>query len=446
MDQAGLTFDARDEFERKGIAEKIISLLKAGINISPMIIDGGWGVGKSEFCHKLIDLLKSNNENHLIYIDAFKADHANEPLMTVLAKVVKLIPDEKNKEAFIKKALPAVRYGLKTIAKAGVSHLLRQDVADVVDDFNKDIQKVADKTITAAVESALQDHIDADDNLTNLQTALKEISTNRPIIVFIDELDRCRPDFSVDMLETIKHVFDVDGVSFVLITNTLQLKASIKHCYGLDTENARRYLDKFVKFTLTLPERVFSERYETSIAAVDHYKNLVSNSHLLQDYDLCGQYLIITVEQLVLANNLSLREMESIVRHIEIYVILKNDYLKARGFGFLLLRIFAIVMYTIAPELAKTIVDKKLDSKLLGDFVGISNLPPLGEIRVVNTEVICFVLSKSAKFSTNLFSPAENELEAWERETKEYFNGAYFDNDNDYSEIFSNVIKTLQMC
>ena len=47
------TFDYRDEFLRKPIAEKLISLLDSDINLSPLVIDGGWGTGKTEFCKKV---------------------------------------------------------------------------------------------------------------------------------------------------------------------------------------------------------------------------------------------------------------------------------------------------------------------------------------------------------------------------------------------------------
>ena len=52
-----LTFDKRDEFNRKPIAEKIITLLESDIDVSPLLIDGDWGTGKSEFCQKLINLM-----------------------------------------------------------------------------------------------------------------------------------------------------------------------------------------------------------------------------------------------------------------------------------------------------------------------------------------------------------------------------------------------------
>ena len=117
-----LTFDIRDEFHRRLTAEKTINLLLSDVEVSPMIIDGKWGTGKTEFCHKLINLLRDTNSNiKCAYVDAFKADHANDPLTTLIAEVANLIEDPEKQSSFIKKAVPAVRYGLKVLGKAGVS-------------------------------------------------------------------------------------------------------------------------------------------------------------------------------------------------------------------------------------------------------------------------------------------------------------------------------------
>ncbi|QZA80124.1 P-loop NTPase fold protein [Deefgea piscis] len=73
--QKNISFDTRDEYQRRPIAEKIIQLLASDIVVSPMIIDGSWGTGKTEFCQKLITLVESNNEIAPflpVYIDAFR--------------------------------------------------------------------------------------------------------------------------------------------------------------------------------------------------------------------------------------------------------------------------------------------------------------------------------------------------------------------------------------
>lgn len=105
-----LTFQQRDEFSREKVAEKVIKLLKSDIDISPMVIDGDWGTGKTEFCRKLInkmDAEQESDENYkLLYIDAFQADHADNPLMTILAAVLNAIPkeDQEQKDSLLKRS------------------------------------------------------------------------------------------------------------------------------------------------------------------------------------------------------------------------------------------------------------------------------------------------------------------------------------------------------
>jgi predicted KAP-like P-loop ATPase len=282
MELTELTFGSRDEFSRRTTAEKAINILTSGLDVSPMIIDGDWGTGKTEFCHKLINLMSSSHPTHqIIYVDAYKADHADNPLLTIIAEILKLIPKGLEQKSFIKKIIPTLRYGFKAGAKAGVSHLLKQDFADVADGYDKEIKQASDKIIDASVESLLKDHVEASKNLKTLQTSLSQLAKERPITIFVDELDRCRPDFSVAILETIKHVFDVERVQFVLITNCTQLRASINHCYGV-TIDADRYLDKFLKFTFILSKNINTNSQQRAESSVIHYKNLIRKSFIFR--------------------------------------------------------------------------------------------------------------------------------------------------------------------
>ena len=275
--------NGRDEFRREQIADKVISLLTSDIDISPMVIDGHWGTGKTEFCHKLMGKFKAEHENYrLLYIDAFQADHADNPLLTILAEVLSLLPDGEQKQSLREKIIPVVRYGIKTTLKAGVSHLLRENVDKIGEDLDQYLQEAADKAIDASVMAMLKDHEEAQRNLKALQSVLAEVAGNNPIVIFIDELDRCRPDYSVQMLEVIKHTFHVENVKFVLITNTAQLRAAINHSYGPDVD-AQRYLDKFLKFSFYLPNFIPSNSSEKTLASVEHFNSLVRMSPVLRD-------------------------------------------------------------------------------------------------------------------------------------------------------------------
>ncbi len=76
-----------------------------------------------------------------------------------------------------------------------------------------------------------------------------------PIFIFIDELDRCRPDYAISLLEIVKHIFDIKNFVFIIATDTDQLQHSIKNVYGNDF-SANDYLGRFFhrRFTLKSPE------------------------------------------------------------------------------------------------------------------------------------------------------------------------------------------------
>lgn len=102
---------------------------------------------------------------------------------------------------------------------------------------------------------------------------LKEESSNKKLIFIIDEIDRCKPSFAVDLLEIIKHYFQIDGVIFVIATNNSALSSTIKHYYGQDY-NGGAYLERFFDFT------IFLKRPDTK-----NYMKLIDASYQWQYVD-----------------------------------------------------------------------------------------------------------------------------------------------------------------
>lgn len=372
---------ARDEFNRKPIAEKIIKLLTSDIDLSPMIIDGDWGTGKSEFCHKLINKFRSEHPDaQILYIDAFQADHADNPLMTIIAEIMTLIPDEQKKKGFLKKALPVIRYGTKAFLKAGVSHIMKESADSIADGFEKEIQDAANTAIDATVTALLKDHEEAEKNLKALQALLTELAKDNPIIIFIDELDRCRPDFSVQMLEVIKHTFNVENVKFVLVTNSNQLKAAINHAYGA-TIDAARYLDKFIKFVIELSSKTINQKYEKyNLVSNEYFDLLVQRSNLLKESKLSANFAppYFLAHKLITINNLSLREVETFVTHLETALVLEVDFNNST-LGFILLYIIAIYIDCFESELKKNIYQNNIDALKLLKIIGVNNIEEIDQ-------------------------------------------------------------------
>lgn len=164
QDYTEITFNGvcgRDEFRRVHVAEKVINLLTASIDLSPMVIDGDWGTGKTEFCHKLMNKLRDDHPKYrLLYIDAFQADHADNPLLTLLSGVISLLPEGNEKNALRNKAMPVIRFTAAAVGKAVVSHVLRQNADDLMDGLEENLQDAADQAIDASVKALLKDHED----------------------------------------------------------------------------------------------------------------------------------------------------------------------------------------------------------------------------------------------------------------------------------------------
>jgi len=153
-----LTFGDRDDFNRKPIAEKIIKLLESDIDVSPLLIDGDWGTGKSEFCQKLINLM-DKEKYHLVYVDAFKTDYMEEPLLALLAEIIKTCTlgektekqVERRKE-LIKVLASVAKFGVKTVLKAGINFLLRQNVEELSEEWKGAVEEPI-KSIVSSIRA-----------------------------------------------------------------------------------------------------------------------------------------------------------------------------------------------------------------------------------------------------------------------------------------------------
>ena len=372
------TFDTQDEFNRRPIAKNIIRLLTSPIDLSPMVIDGGWGTGKTEFCQKLIRLMQQQHPDYQpVYIDAFRSDHSGEPLLALLAEIIKTCTPEDTSEQpseqrknITRKIAKAARFGIKTVAKAAASHLLKQSTDDLAEEFQQIINDgqdadslaetvtdaaatIASHTIDATVEALLKEQIEAEKNLGTLKACLKELAADKPIILFIDELDRCRPDYAVDMLEVIKHVFDVENVKVVLVTNTKQLRAAINHRYGVEVD-AHKYLNKFLKYSFTLPDKVAVPfEVERALVSVEYFKQLIRKSHIADQLkDLIEENNIMSsISDMIEGGHISLREVEQLVQVLEIYYSLSQELNRKLIWEYKLPRIIAIFIFCFCPSL-----------------------------------------------------------------------------------------------
>ena len=459
------TFDTQDEFKRKPIAENIIRLLTSDIDLSPMVIDGGWGTGKTEFCQKLIRLMQEQHPDYRpVYIDAFRSDHSGEPLLALLAEIIKACtpedtgeqPSEQRKN-ITRKVAKAAGFVMKTVAKAAVGHVLKQNTDDLAEGLQQIINDgqdadslaetvtdaaatIASHTIDATVEALLKEQIEAEKNLETLKACLTELAAEKPIILFIDELDRCRPDYAVDMLEVIKHVFDVENVKVVLVTNTKQLRAAINHRYGMEVD-AQKYLDKFLKYSFALPDKIVARfEEERALVSVEYFKQLIRNSRMASELQgLIGQRIILNfISDMIERNGLSLRETERLVRFLEIYHSLSQKLSGTTRWQYAVLRVTGVFIFCFHPNLIDNINKNRTDAKDFAQLFNIQSWPdmPTDSYDLNCANIIAAMLITYSRFGDVTFQHEEY----WEK----HMNEAFLQNPEIYPQGIDGVFSILK--
>ncbi|MNL17236.1 KAP family P-loop domain protein [compost metagenome] len=346
--------------------------------------------------------------------------------------------------------MPVLRFGGATIGKALASYVLKQNADEISDEFEKSLQDAADKAIDASVAALLKDHEKAKENLSALQQTLENIAKDFPIVIFIDELDRCRPDFAVQMLEVIKHTLEVEGVQFVLITNTQQLRASINHCYGHQVD-AQRYLDKFIKFSFQLSTFLLHPQghdKQRKLAAVEYFSNLVKKSTSLSVTDIAEHNNAVCrfTHNLIAINNLSLREVETFARHLEIYFHLGKGLNKNIIFGYQLVYIFGVYVFCFSPEIVEAIQQNKSDAQQIAILLGVHKLPDFeaGTYRPSPTDVIGMLLTQTSTFNSELYRLPESAQQFFNKRINSYFTEGGYELDQFHDhEAFDQIKKAI---
>ncbi len=164
---------------------------------------------------------------------------------------------------------------------------------------------------------------------------------SKPLVFIIDELDRCKPTFALNLIERIKHLFSVDGICFVLVANFKALEESISRTYGL--HDARTCLEKFWQIRVCLPDAQSSHFSDTNRARYIGYLR----EHLSE---MLGPSPFETLEELSRIQGCSLRTMERIFLNLALAYNSVN--VQKRESRYLTeIAVGLCVMKTIDPEL-----------------------------------------------------------------------------------------------
>jgi KAP family P-loop domain len=254
-----------DLFERRELAERLTPLLSRLPDGGVIAIDANWGEGKTWFGRNWCAQLKQRGFP-TAYIDAFESDFVDDPFLLLAAEIRATFANsgEEVKRRFTERATAVGKVLLPAIAKGAARGLTKVIVGEAgTDEIVEALTALTDKAeegLDKVIEDRLQELQKRKGTIDAFKKALVELArgSGQPVIVFVDELDRCRPTFAVQFIERTKHFFEVPNVVFVLLLNRRQLEAATRGIYGADLD-ANLYLSKFITLTISLPRRDAAE-------------------------------------------------------------------------------------------------------------------------------------------------------------------------------------------
>lgn len=274
----GNVFD-NDTLERERHVRFIADILEKTSGPFVMAMDSPWGTGKTSSVRMLKEIMEEKGYRCL-YFNAWKADHIADPLIPLVAQVVGAM-DPSDRAGTERTAITKVKRTAEAIGKLMLNVGARAATAGFLtaDDVT---EAIAADGAGRAIDTVIDAYLKQNDLYQQLRDELSTVVSLLPseqqkehLIFFIDELDRCRPTFAVDLLERVKHIFDIEKVIFVLSVDAAQIAASVKSVYG-EGIDSHGYLQRFFDLTFSLPpvqSRAFVRSLIEKSDFVDIFRN-----------------------------------------------------------------------------------------------------------------------------------------------------------------------------
>lgn len=295
---------SEDKLNRKMVAINLMNVIKYNPNLKVLAIDSGWGTGKTTFINMWIDMInnekdenekcKYKDEYETMYFNAWENDFINEPIVSLLSELEKQMSE---KDSHIKNILIKGKDKIKPFLQVGGKIGLKYLTQGVLDNVTwselteEGVQELSNKIgdlVFKEVEVAKKSRKALKEDLVKFQNNI-----NKKVIIFIDELDRCRPTYAIELLETIKHIFNIENFIFVISLDKLQLSESIKTIYGQNMDSngyLRRFFD--LEYQLQLNQELkqyvkfISEDLDNKFSNILFFKRFMEEIFYQEHYSL----------------------------------------------------------------------------------------------------------------------------------------------------------------
>lgn len=277
-----------DILDRQPFIDKIISILeilseeKRGTSFA---IDGDWGSGKTfvlEQLEKQLEPVQSeetaDDKYFLFHYNCWQYDYYDEPAVAIISAMLEKADSMCSPKAgkILAASWTMVKDKLAGIGNEFIKNKIGIDVVETISNFQEalDEQKLDN--------SSFDKWFSFKKTIDTTRKTICDIASEKTVVIIVDELDRCLPDYSIKVLERLHHIFDgIDNVVLIFAIDARQLQHTIINIFGnKDYRSIERYLSKFINFELRLD---YGNTQDNVWEKYQDYFGLFSNKHFPDD-------------------------------------------------------------------------------------------------------------------------------------------------------------------
>lgn len=229
-----------DKLGRKEIAENFKSII-LNTDLNVISVSAPLGGGKTYFIQNLIKLMKNDSIN--ILYNAWESDFYESPLIPLFVELFNELEKVDIKTELEKDIKWSKEFAKNICKKSSFQVGVNLGTVNCAANFDPDKKMIDSEYIE--LKEKMQEF---KSKLTSIQTKL-----NKKNIIFVDELDRCHPMYTIKTLEIIKHFFGIPNIIFVLSVDKKQIENSVRQIFGVNIGEENGYLRKFIDVDFQLP-------------------------------------------------------------------------------------------------------------------------------------------------------------------------------------------------
>ena len=295
-------------------------------------IDGEWGCGKTWVLNELEKQLAEDLENKylIFHYNAWENDFYDEPLVAILSVMIEKLNQITSQKslygAVIDELLKQVSEYLLTLVSGIVKEVTKIDAEGIIKRKKGFFKRIKENTKISTKEINIL--LPLQHTLQEVRNNLIKLSKELHIILIVDELDRCLPEYAIKVLERLHHVCDEIPVIQVLAINKRHLADCISSVFGknyikkdnVDSNNilfAESYLEKFVDIIIPLSSGTLDSRLEILNGLEKNYVPYIRPTNFGQEFiKLDEEFLILFITTLM--NGIEKRLQEKIFKQVEL--------------------------------------------------------------------------------------------------------------------------------